>query len=73
LGDAEFDFGDRKHNFDQVALEDVKKELYVGAKCTKLVTIIFFMNLCTIHKVNNKFVDEFFALLQHHFLPKPNY
>jgi hypothetical protein len=44
-----------------VALEDVMKELYAGAKCTKLITIIFFMNLCTIHEVNNKFVDEFFA------------
>jgi hypothetical protein len=56
LGDVEFDFGDQDHNYDPVALEDVMKELYVGVKCTKLTTIIFFMNLCTIHEVNNKFV-----------------
>jgi hypothetical protein len=62
LGDVEFDFGDQEHNFDLVALEDAMKELYARAKCTKLATIIFFMNLCTIHEVNNKFVDEFFAL-----------
>jgi hypothetical protein len=30
------------------------------------------MKLCTIHEINNKIVDEFFALLWHHLLPKPN-
>jgi hypothetical protein len=63
LGDVEFDFKGQEHNFDLVALEDAMKELYVRAKCTKLVTIIFFMKLCTIHEINNKIVDEFFALL----------
>ncbi len=73
LGDAEFDHGDQEHSFDPVALEDAMKELYVSSKCTKLVATILLMNLCIIHGVNNKFANEFFALLRHHFLPKLNY
>jgi hypothetical protein len=49
------------------------KELYVGAKCTTLTTTILFMNLCTVHKVNNKFANELFAFLQHHLFLEPNY
>jgi len=30
------------------------------------------MNLCTIHGIRNKFVDEFFTLLQLHLLLEPN-
>jgi hypothetical protein len=48
------------------------KELYVRAKCTKLATTIFFMNLCTVHEINNKSANELFALLRHHLFPKPN-
>ncbi len=55
-----------------MALEDVMKELYADSKCTKLVTTIFLMNLCSIHGINYKFVDELFAFLCHHLLPKPN-
>jgi ribosomal protein S27AE len=48
------------------------KEFYASSKCTKLVTTIFFMILCTIHKVSNKFVDEFFTFLCHHLLLELN-
>jgi len=48
------------------------KALYIGTKCTKLTTTILFMNLCTIHGVNNKFANELFALLHFHLLFEPN-
>jgi uncharacterized membrane protein YciS (DUF1049 family) len=61
----EMSFEDVHHenNFDLMVLEDVMKEFFVGFKCIKMVATIFFMNLCMVHGVNNKFVDEFFALL----------
>ncbi len=49
------------------------KELYVGEKCTKLRATILFVNLCTMHGIINKFVDELFALLHQHLLLEPNY
>jgi hypothetical protein len=61
-----------EHNFDPVALEDAMKELFVGAKCTKLTTIISLVNLCTIHGMNNKFASELFGFLQHHLLHELN-
>jgi hypothetical protein len=73
LGDVKFDHGDQEHSFNPMALEDAMKELYVSSKCTKLVATIFFMNLCIIHGINNKFADELFAFLCHHLLPKSNY
>ncbi len=51
-----------------MALEEVIEELYKGSKCTKLATIILFMNLCTMHRINNKFVDELFTFFQLHLL-----
>jgi hypothetical protein len=72
LGDTSFDDVQQEHNFDIVALEDAMEELYVGSKCTKLATIILFMNLCMVHKVTNRCADELFTLLQHHLLPEPN-
>ncbi len=48
------------------------KQLYMGAKCTKLGTTILLVNLCTMHGVTNKFANELFALLHQHLLPKPN-
>jgi hypothetical protein len=52
-----------EHNFDLMVLEDVMKDFLVTFKCIKLVANFFFMNLCMVHGVNNKFVDELFALL----------
>ncbi len=73
MGDAKFNCGDQEHNFDLMLLEDAMKGLYASSKCTKLVATIFFMNMCTIHGVNNKFANELFALLCHHLLHKQNY
>jgi hypothetical protein len=33
---------------------------------------IFLMNLCIVHGISNKFVNELFALLGHHILLEPN-
>jgi hypothetical protein len=65
--------GVKQHSFDPVALEDAMKELYTSAKCTKLLTTIFLMNICTIHGVSNKFANELFTLLHLHLLLEPNY
>jgi len=47
-----------------VALEEVINELYKGLKCTRLTIIILFMNLCMVHGVSNKFVDELLTFLR---------
>jgi hypothetical protein len=46
--------------------------LYNGARCTKLASTLLLMNVCTIHGVSNKFMDELLALLHKHLLPKDN-
>jgi hypothetical protein len=46
--------------------------LYNGARCTKLASTLLLMNVCTIHDVSNKFVDELLTLLHKHLLPKDN-
>ncbi len=63
--------GVEPHNFDPMVLKDAMKELYASTKCTKLRATIL-VNLCTVHRVTNKFVDEFFALLHQHLLLKLN-
>jgi len=53
-------------------MEEAIKELYRGSKCTKLIVTLLFMNLCTMHGIDNKFVDEFFTLLRLHLLLADN-
>lgn len=60
--------GPQDLNFDPKVLEDAIRELYGGSKCTKLAATIILLNLCSVHKVNNKFVDEFFTFLCFHLL-----
>jgi hypothetical protein len=55
-----------------MVLEDAMKELYIGSQCIKLVAKILLMNLCILHRVNNKFANELFAPLCHCLFPKPN-
>jgi hypothetical protein len=38
----------------------------------KLASTLLLMNVCTIHGVSNKFVDELLTLLHKHLLPKDN-
>jgi hypothetical protein len=45
---------------------------YQGAQSTKLVATMLLMNVCQIHCVSNKFVDELLSLLHKHLLPKDN-
>jgi hypothetical protein len=37
-----------------------------------LATIMLLMNVCQVHKVKNKFVDELFSLLHLYLLPSDN-
>lgn len=46
--------------------------LFPGASVTKLVATMLIMTICTIHGVNNKFVDGYFYLLKKYILPHPN-
>ena len=46
--------------------------LFPGASVTKLAATMLIMIICTIHGVNNKFVDELLYLLSKYILPHPN-
>ena len=46
--------------------------LFMGASVTKLAATMLIMTICTIHGVNNKFVDELLYLLSKYILPHPN-
>jgi hypothetical protein len=54
------------------ALREACESLYTGAQSTKLTTTMLLMNMCQVHGVSNKFVDELFALLHLHLLPRDN-
>ncbi len=53
-------------------LREACQPLYNGARCMKLASTLLLMNVCTIHGVSNKFMDELLALLHKHLLPKDN-
>jgi hypothetical protein len=59
-------------NFDLHALEDAVSGLYMGAKSSKLTATILLLNLCSVHGVNNYFVDELFSILHSHILHEDN-
>ena len=46
--------------------------LYAGASVTKLTSTMLIKTICTMHGVNNKFVDELLYLLHKYILPRPN-
>ncbi len=46
--------------------------LYPSAHSTKLTATMLLMNICTVHGVNNKFVDELLSLLHKYLLPPNN-
>jgi hypothetical protein len=48
------------------------KPLHKGAKSSMLATTLLLMNVCMVHGVSNKFVDELLALLHKHLLPLDN-
>jgi len=54
------------------ALREACESLYTSAQSTKLALIMLLMNVCQVHGVSNKFVDELLALLHLHLLPRDN-
>jgi hypothetical protein len=54
------------------ALREACESLYTGAHSTKLAATMLLMNMCQVHGVSNKFVDELLALLHLHLLPRDN-
>lgn len=64
---------DHEDNDEHLArLQDACELLYQGTHSTKLVTTMLLMNICTIHGVSNKCVDELLSLLHKYILPKGN-
>jgi hypothetical protein len=55
------------------ALREACESLYTGAQSTKLAATMLLMNVCQVHGVSNKFVNELLALLHLHMLPRDNY
>ena len=47
--------------------------LYVGAFVIKLAATMLIMTICTMHGVNNKFMDKLLYLLHKYILPGSNY
>jgi hypothetical protein len=46
--------------------------LYLGAQSTKLIATMLLMNICIVHGVSNKFVDELLSFLHKYLLPPDN-
>ena len=63
---------DESDGFDPALLEEAIQELYDGSRSMMLEAMILVINLCTIHGINNKFVDELFIILYCYLLPKGN-
>ncbi len=53
-------------------LQEACQPLYLGTHSTKLANIMLLRNICTIHGVNNKFMDELLSLLHKHLFPLDN-
>jgi len=51
-----------------VGFQKACQPLYLGSHSTKLAATMLLMNICTIHGVSNKFVDELLALLHKHLI-----
>ncbi len=49
-------------------LQEACQPLYKGAKSSMLAATLLLMNVCMVHGVSNKFVDELLALLHKHLL-----
>jgi len=53
-------------------LQEACQLLYTSAHSIKLIATMLLMNICTIHGVNNKFVNELLFLLHKYLLPLNN-
>jgi hypothetical protein len=63
---------DEDSGADLVGLQEACQTLYPNARSTKLTTTMLLMNICTVHGVSNKFVDELLSLLHRYLLPPNN-
>ena len=54
------------------SLREPKTPLYDSGPMNRLGTILMLLNLYSVHRVNNNFVDELFGLLKNELLPKLN-
>jgi hypothetical protein len=78
-GNTKGNIGDNHEGFAIDPDEDIFNEgqylrkgcqpLYNGAKSSMLITTFLLMNVCKVHGVSNKFVDELLTLLHKHLLP----
>jgi hypothetical protein len=55
------------------ALQEACQVFRQGAQSTKLVATMLLLNVCQVHGVSNKFVDELLSLLHRHLLPNDNF
>ena len=46
--------------------------LYIEAKSSKLAATILLLNLCSVYRVSNCFVDKLFSIFHSHILPQDN-
>jgi hypothetical protein len=53
-------------------LRETCQPLYKGAKSSMLAATLLLINVCMVHGLSNKFVDELLALLHKHLLPPDN-
>jgi hypothetical protein len=81
-GNVEGNIGDNHEGFVVDHDEDIFSEgqylreacqpLYTSARSLMLATTLQLMNVCKVHGVSNKFVDEILTLLHKHLLPLDN-
>jgi hypothetical protein len=55
------------------ALWEACQMFYQGAQSTKLIATMMLMNVCQVHGVSNKFVDELLSFFHKHLLPRDNF
>jgi hypothetical protein len=57
---------------DLVGLQEACQPLYPCTHSTKLDVITLSMNICIVHGINNKFMDELLSFLHEHLFPPNN-
>ncbi len=63
---------DEDNGVDLVGLQKACQPLYPSAHSTKLTTTMLLMNICIVHGISNKFVDELLSFMHKYLLPPNN-
>ena len=59
---------ERPYNVEmEESMQESHTPLYEGSPMNRLGTILMLLNLCSVHGINNNFVDELFSLLKQTF------